>query len=784
MYEWIQSLLNDPGFLPHGHSFLWTENLLWLHVSANLLIVIACYAIPVMVWRFMRQRKDLRYSWVLTAFAIFIFACGTTHLVVLWNIWNHAYWLEGLVTLFTGIVSILTLILIWRLMPGALNLPSREQLQYAYHQLEQTHQALLDKDSSYQLLTESLAEGLWIFDTRGITTSVNPRMAEMLGYTQAEMLGRKVYDFMTEDQIPLARELIKRHLQGISERHEFTFQHRDGHRVYTLVSATALRNKRGKITGAMGLITDITEREIIAQELTRLTARQDLLIKERTQTIENREQKLRAIIHANIDAIITINSQGSITSVNPAAENMFGYNRNQMIGQNVNMLMPQPYAHQHDQYLTKYLHGGKPGIIGKRRELEGKRADGEIFPLELAISEVKTSQEHFFVGMLRDISERKRAQEAIEELNSELLLSNNSLYNEIAERKKAEEEARSINARLQTFITDLQSYTEDIHKLNEMSDFLQACNNLHEITEVIRTFAQRFFNTQAGALYLLKGDELQLFEHPWGQNYQAKPAFPLADCWAMRNSKIHPSNLAQQNLICQHFHAQDLIDHTCIPLYARARQVGLLVLYGHSPLWSEDNARNANRSQLLQAFADHLAGAISNQTLRNLLQEQSTRDPLTGLHNRRFLNEQLHLEINRCQRENKAFGLLLMDIDHFKAINDGHGHDVGDQVLVRVAHSLFAAIRGSDILCRYGGEEFIVLLPDTNQQQALVIAEKLRRRIAGMEDDWHLGKAVTLSVGVAAYPQQGQDAEALLKAADQALYQAKHQGRNRSVLAP
>lgn len=783
MYEWMQSVFNDPRFMPHGHCFLWTSDLLWLYVTAEAMIVIAYYSIPFAIWRFVRQRRDLLYPSVFIAFAAFIFACGTTHLLSIWNIWNSAYWLEGYVKFATGVISLFTAILVWLLIPKALAIPSRDSLEIAYRELEQAHQKLNDREDNYRLLTQALVEGLWILDTAGVTTSVNKRMAEMLGYAEEDIVGRRIYEFMDESLVDYAEELLKRRLEGIDGRHEFTFTRKNRKPLYAIVSSTITKNKSGEITGIMCLITDITEREIIARELTRLTTQQEILIKQRTQSLAQREQKMRAIIDASVDSIITINPLGKIATVNPATETMFGYSSEQLMDRNIKILMPEPHASHHDHYIAHYISGGEPGVIGRRRELEGKRASGEIFPLELAVSEVKNEQEHFFVGIMRDISDRKRAQEAIVKLNSELRAINDNLSREIHERKRAEAETKTINNRLENFIRDLQSYTDDIHLLNEMSEFLQASNNLHELTDVIDTFARRFFNSRAGALYLLEGNQLILHDSGWGNEFSPQESFLLADCWAMRNSKIHPSSKPQESLICHHYDDEDNADHTCIPLYARAKQVGLLVLYAHDPLWSHDQAHNANRAQLLQAFADHIAGAISNQTLRALLQEQSTRDPLTGLHNRRFLNEQLHLEISRCQRDHKTFGVLLCDIDHFKSINDTFGHDIGDRVLTRLAEQLLAGIRGSDVLCRFGGEEFILLLPDADLEKTYAIAEKLRLQVSERPDDLNIKRPLTLSMGVACYPQHGESAEDLIKAADDALYEAKNSGRNRTVIA-
>lgn len=782
MYEWMQLLLNNAGFMPQGQSFLWNSNLIRLFTLADGLLVAACYSIALAIFYFVRRRHDLKNKRIFIAFAIFIFVFGSAQLISLWNLWNHSYWLQAYITLFAGVTAIYVAALIWIFIPKALAIPSRDAIENAYSQLEKAHQELMAKENTYQVLTQTLGEGLWMLDDVGTITSVNARMIEMLGYSEEEILGHSMYDFIDEEFVDHARHVMQKQRGGY-DRDEFTFTRKNGEPLYAIVSMTAITDSFDRVSSIMALVTDITERESIAREMTRLTTQQEILIKQRTQSLAQRERKMRAIVHANIDAIVTINGFGKITTVNPATETMFGYSPDRLIGKNVSMLMPEPYASQHDHYLISYVHGGTPGVIGKRRELEGRRASGEIFPLELAVTEVKGESEQFFVGVLRDISERKLAQQAIENLNEELRQINENLNQEIHERKKAESETKTINAKLGIFIRDLQSYTEDIHQLNEMSDFLQACNNLHELSEVIRTFSYRFFGAGSGALYLLKDEQLYLHDSSWGSDFNPQESFSLAECWAMRNSKIHPATKAQENLICHHFQPTDHHTHTCIPLYARAKQVGLLVLYAHSRLWGQDAARNANRAQLLQAFADHVAGAISNQTLRALLQEQSTRDPLTGLHNRRFLSEQLHLEISRSHRDQKSFGILLTDVDHFKSINDNFGHDVGDQVLKTLAEHMQTNIRASDILCRFGGEEFIFLLPETDLQHSYVIAEKLRRRIAQQPHDFELDRPVTVSIGVACFPEHGETAEELLKAADLALYEAKNRGRNRSVMA-
>ncbi len=160
------------------------------------------------------------------------------------------------------------------------------------------------------------------------------------------------------------------------------------------------------------------------------------------------------------------------------------------------------------------------------------------------------------------------------------------------------------------------------------------------------------------------------------------------------------------------------------------------------------------------------------------LREQAFRDSLTGLHNRRYLDETLRREIIRVCRDKDILSVLMLDIDRFKDINDHYGHAVGDQVLVGIGGLLKSFFRDSDVTCRYGGEEFVVILLGTGLEAALLKAEQLRQSFAGMDLGQQFKKIPTISIGVASFPAAGTDADALLKSADLALYQAKEGGRN------
>ena len=212
----------------------------------------------------------------------------------------------------------------------------------------------------------------------------------------------------------------------------------------------------------------------------------------------------------------------------------------------------------------------------------------------------------------------------------------------------------------------------------------------------------------------------------------------------------------------------------CIPLVARGETLGLLTLLGDEP--------TGDHKEILTAATEQLALGLSNLQLHETaLRAQAIRDPLTSLYNRRYMDETLVREISRVQRRGLPLSIVMVDIDHFKRLNDTAGHAAGDEVLKRVAQQLMSGVRREDVPCRFGGEEFALVLPELPVDKAVERAERLRKEIEALSG-MPAGR-VTASFGVASFPADGASGEAVLRAADVALYQAKNRGRNRVVAA-
>jgi diguanylate cyclase (GGDEF)-like protein len=185
------------------------------------------------------------------------------------------------------------------------------------------------------------------------------------------------------------------------------------------------------------------------------------------------------------------------------------------------------------------------------------------------------------------------------------------------------------------------------------------------------------------------------------------------------------------------------------------------------------------------AVGERISLALANLCLREVLRGQSIRDPLTGLFNRRYMEESLEREVSRAVRQNEKMALLMIDLDHFKHFNDTFGHQAGDMVLREVGHFITQRTRGQDVACRYGGEEFVLILAGATLDAATKRAEALREEIKHLTVQ-HAGQIlgkVSFSIGLSAFPQHGKTGAELIGLADQALYRAKSEGRDRVVVA-
>lgn len=369
------------------------------------------------------------------------------------------------------------------------------------------------------------------------------------------------------------------------------------------------------------------------------------------------------------------------------------------------------------------------------------------------------------------------------------------LHNEIEHKRRVEVELQAHRDNLQSLIDErtaelersnrvLAQRTDEVLRITQMSNLLQTADNMQEAGEILSRMMQPLLLPHAGAIYLTAASLNRLDRLScWGDTPHAAAIAP-DECWALRRGGLYGASNTAQEMYCAHVH--ETVQHMpylCVPMMAHGVSLGLLHVSfagdaAGAPAADDEHLR-------VQRITDQVTLALANVKLRQSLREQSIRDLLTGLYNRRYLEESLDREIARARRENTPLAVIMLDVDHFKHFNDQYGHEGGDAVLQMLGRVLREAARASDIVARYGGEEFTVLLPNASAQGAHDWAERLRQNVRCMEvkSAGQTFPPISISLGLALYGESGMTGEHLLRAADIALYDAKRRGRDRLVVA-
>ncbi|MDH5216781.1 MAG: diguanylate cyclase [Gammaproteobacteria bacterium] len=640
----------------------------------------------------------------------------------------------------------------------------------------------------------------------------------------------------------------------------------------------------------------------------------------------------QTILDNVVDGIISINERGIVLSFNKAAENIFGYSTEEVMGENIKLLMPEETQREHDQYIQNFLETGNGKIIGKGRQVVAKHKDGTPIYIHLSISQVNADTAPIFVGITRDITadvliEQKtqltnKLLNAISSAQSQFILETKSdiifadllnniiditgseygfvgqiYYDEdkpylktlsitniawdkatqtfyednvetglefrnlntlfgytietgellisnspdtdahkgglpeghpplkayiglpikhgsqligmvgLANRKygydqsvvdflipvlgtcgsiiqgiKQAAQEKQSQSDLKLANKELERRTSEINLIRKLDDYLQICRSNEEAFSVTRKILSDLFSNATGEIYTYSrsNDGMLLMEF-WGENRKIEPIISNDDCIASRRGHTHVTIQNESALYCHHINS--LTDkNICFPVQAQGETFGII-----STSFSEREEKISidNITELGETVARQLAMSLANLKLRDSLKEQSIKDPLTGLYNRRYIENSVEREIFRAERSGESISLLMFDVDHFKQFNDTYGHDTGDTVLKMISKEIGQHGRKSDIPCRFGGEEFLLILPGANidiaQKRATKILQAVNELTINVGDK--ILDNLSISCGIAVYPDNGKQLQELFISADQALYASKKAGRNRITLA-
>lgn len=351
------------------------------------------------------------------------------------------------------------------------------------------------------------------------------------------------------------------------------------------------------------------------------------------------------------------------------------------------------------------------------------------------------------------------------------------LSSSASDQARSKQELRLLNEELTISSQIMKERGEVIELLGAMSHRMQATRTDDELAEVISIFVPRVLQDMPGGLYGFNNSRnLLSLMSQWGEPLNLAGDFTPDQCWALRRGQDHYVSGVGKDIVCAHVN-QDVASYHCEPLLASGEVIGVLYLDG----MLDEEARFR-----LNVLAENISSAMVNRRLQRDLKEQTIRDPLTGLFNRRYMEEALTLEVARAARSNAPLSVIMCDVDHFKRFNDEFGHDAGDAVLSSVAKALGDLYRDGDIVCRFGGEEFSIIAPGTTKEALAARTESVRAAIAALTPLWRdqtLGP-VTMSFGIAQWSSDmGRDGADLLQKADAALYRSKRDGRNRISLS-
>ncbi len=483
---------------------------------------------------------------------------------------------------------------------------------------------------------------------------------------------------------------------------------------------------------------------------------------------EQAEQKLRAsedlfrnIVETLGEGVVIVDGAENFLFDNQAANRIFGSESQSLLGRSVReFTTPDQFAIIQEQTKERKL--------GKRStyEVKIKLPDGAEKTL-LVTATPRFDEKNQFTSSL-------------------------AVLTDITEIKKNEEALRKIKSQLEKTVEQLARTNEEANLFMQMGDALQMAQNEAEMVHIIINYARRLFSREAGSLYLKKKERGPLEQvGSWGEiQFLAKDFWP-EECWALRKGQMHFVEDKEKDICCPHLLHEEKLPgpFLCAPLISFGEYLGVLVMVccqekeGATKELAE--REKARRQNLVLQFTQRIATALSTIRLRESLKEQSIRDTLTGLYNRRFLEETLEKEIHRASRSQTKIAVMMLDIDYFKQFNDLYGHDAGDAVLQAVAGLLQKSVRQEDIVCRYGGEEFIIIMPGSNRetarQRAGLILERMRQLEIRYQENTF--RHLTISIGLAQFPDDGNTVGNILWAADQALLAAKKQGRDRLVCA-
>lgn len=586
---------------------------------------------------------------------------------------------------------------------------------------------LRKRDAQHHAMLSTIPDGFWIIDKQGRLLDVNDAYCRMIGYSRDELLDMSVSDVEAKE----THEETARHIRYVMETGSDIFETRhrrkDGSFVEVEISVGYYPIDDGLF---FSFIRDITDRR-------------------------QAEKSLRNLSHAveqSASMILITDDKGNIEYVNPKFTETTGYTLEEAMGQNIRILKSGKTPPEEYKQLWDNITSGREW----RGEFCNKKKDGELYWEAASVSPIKNSAGIIthFVAVKENITERKHMEEEL--------------------KMAMEERDRKI---------------EELKHLMEFSDLMRDERQEGALIKHMATVLKERFHPDFMTVLMVDKEKNEIVAPvidppmPLDKFIRCETVLDPSQCRVMRTGHGVVIKDITKEPVCECLsYDMDEGGYACLPLFTGGAAVGtVLTVKKEKGYWDDEET-----SRLLSTYIGLASSALDNVRLISLTKQAAITDALTGMYNRRFFVETLEKQMSLAKRHREPLSLLIADLDHFKKVNDTYGHTAGDHALQQVSILLKDSVRQSDILCRYGGEEFAIIMPMTGISGALEKAEKIRQYVESTNFDTIAPGnplKITISIGVASFPENGTEYDTLVDAADSALYKAKRNGRNRVEMA-
>jgi diguanylate cyclase (GGDEF)-like protein/PAS domain S-box-containing protein len=619
------------------------------------------------------------------------------------------------------------------------------------------------KQSRAQLknIFENADAGIHLVDTSGSITFSNNRWAEMLGYEPEKLIGKNLSEFIFKSDIPYSRHLFESLIAQEIDHYklELRYNRTDNNFFWGALSSVPIYDDRGEIQSIVNFISDITQK------------------KQTESALRETERRFREILEKVYLFAVMLDTTGKITFCNEYLLDATNWSQKEVLGQNwFRFFLPEETASR-DQEYTRAI---QQGVLVSRHENEIITRDNKILLVAWSNILLRDTDGNVIgsASVGEDITERRRAQQS----EREQRMFAEALYDTAAA------------------ITSTLNFEEVLDRILENLDSAVETDSAN--ISLIERGKVRFVRAKGYNKFGISNDDILNLKFSVNSVKNLKEMYQSKQPVCIPDTRVYPGwkDVPTSRWIRSYIGA---------PIVVKEKVVGFINIDSATPGFF-----GSLQAERLRAFSLQAAISIENtslytkslheleerkraqaklwrankklklqlaeiEALQVKLREQAIRDALTGLFNRRYLGEILPDTIEQCRRENLPLSLIMLDIDHFKAVNDAYGHQAGDLILQYIGKLLLEGNTATKIPCRYGGEEFAVVLCDTTLDQAQAYAENLRQEFSQYK--LLIGENVvqaTTSIGIAVLYTHGQNEHALLTAADNALYLAKQSGRN------